>query len=87
MRNVAKRIIEANELKLKVYIPVYSDIAYVYLRSIRPSIEKDIISFKRTINENDQQTNSLCLTKVLFIEIMNNWIKRQNVFGERKFRF
>jgi hypothetical protein len=87
MRNVAKRIIEENELKLKVYIPVYSDIAHVYLRSIRSSIQKDILSFKRAISENDQQTNCLCLTKVLFIEIMNNWIKRQNVFGERKFRF
>jgi len=25
------------------------------------------------------------LAKIIFIEIMNNWIRKQNVFGERKF--
>jgi len=29
----------------------------------------------------------MCLTKILFIEIMNNWIRKQNVFGERKLIF
>jgi hypothetical protein len=85
MRNVAKRLIEKKELKLKIFWPVYSEMAHVFLRSEKSIMQNDLSLFKRKILENDQQTNSMCLEKVLFIEIMNNWIKKQNVFGKRKF--
>jgi len=85
MRNVAKRLIEKKELKLKVFWPAYSDTAYLFLRSIKSTKENNLQPFKRKIIENDQQTNSMCLSKILFIEIMNNWIRRQNVFGECMF--
>jgi len=87
MRNFAKRLIENKELKLKILWPVYSDMAYIFLRSIKSTEENSSQSLKRTIIENDQQSNALCLGKILFIEIMNNWIRKQNVFDERKLLF
>ncbi len=85
MRNVAKRLIEKKELKLKVCWPAYSNTAFLFLRSIKSTKENNLQPFKRKITENDQETNSMCLAKILFIEIMNNWIRRQNVFGECMF--
>ncbi|CAF4363869.1 unnamed protein product [Rotaria sp. Silwood2] len=82
MRNVAKRLIENKELKLKIFWPAYSDKAYLFLRSIKSTITNNSKLFKRDIIENDQQTDSMCLSKILFIEIMNNWIRQQNVFDE-----
>jgi hypothetical protein len=87
MRNVAKRLIEKKELKLKIYLPIHSDEGYLFLRPIKSTIENNLQLIKRKIIENDQQTDAMCLTKILFIEIMNNWIRKQNVFGERKLFF
>lgn len=87
LRNVAKQLIEKNELKLKIRWPVYSDTGHLFLRSIKSTIENNSQPFKRKIVEYDQETDAMCLTKILFIEIMNNWIRRQNIFGERKFLF
>ncbi|CAF3348810.1 unnamed protein product [Rotaria sp. Silwood1] len=81
IRNVAKKLIENKELKLKIFWPAYSDKGHLFLRSIKSTITNNLKLFKRDI-ENDQQTNSMCLSKILFIEIMNNWIRKQNVFGE-----
>lgn len=85
MRNVAMRLIENKELKLKIYCPLYSDKAQLFLRSINSACKNTVRLFKRDIIENDQETKLMCLPKILFIEIMNNWIQRQNVFGESKF--
>ena len=85
MRNAAKRLIENKELKLKIFVSAYSNMAHLFLRSIKSTISSNIRPLKRDIIENDQQTDSLCLRKVLFIEIMNCWIKRQNVLGNCKF--
>jgi hypothetical protein len=88
MRNFAKRLIENKEnkeLELKLFCPAYSDTAHLFLRSIKSTIPSKVYPIKREIIENDQQTDSMCLSKVLFIEIMNNWIRKQNVFGEGKY--
>ncbi len=87
MRNVAKRLIEKKELKLKIYCSPHSNMGHIFLRSIKSKIKTNLYIFKRQKIENDQQTNSMCLAKILFIEIMNNWIRKQNVFGERKFSY
>ncbi|UJR25524.1 hypothetical protein I4U23_006870 [Adineta vaga] len=78
MRNMAKRLLEENELKPKVYVSIYSEEGCLYFRSVKSTNEKTI---KRQIKA-DQQTDSMCLTKILFIEIMNNWIRKQNIFSE-----
>jgi hypothetical protein len=85
MRNMAKRLIENQELKLKIFWPAYSDTANLFLRSTKSTIQNTLQPFKREIIENDLQTNSMCLAKILFIEIMNNWLRKQNVFGECMF--
>ena len=82
MRNAAKQLVEKKELKLKIFKSAYNEIAHLFLRSIKSTMSNSLQPVKRNIIENDRQTNSLCLTKVLFIEIMNNWIRKQNVFGE-----
>ncbi|CAF3626328.1 unnamed protein product [Adineta steineri] len=79
MRNMAKRLMEENQLKLKIYLSDYFDKGCLFIRSIKPTNENSI---KREISEQDQQTNSIKLTKILFIEIMNYWIERQKIFDE-----
>ncbi|CAF0899767.1 unnamed protein product [Rotaria sordida] len=82
MRNITKRLIENNELKLKIFWPAYSDKAHLYLRSIKSTIINNLKLFKHDIIEYDQQTNPMSLSKILFIEIMNNWLRKQNIFGQ-----
>lgn len=84
MRNSAKQLLENKELRLKIFWPSYSDKAHLFLRSVKATYKNSSQLFKRDIIESDQQTNSMCLSKALFIEIMNNWIDKQNIFGECK---
>ena len=84
MRNVSKRLIEKKELKLKLLWPAYSQTAQLFLRSLRSTTSNDGQHLKRKIIEYDHPTKKMNLTKVLFIEIMNNWIRQQKLFGERK---
>lgn len=82
MRNMAKRLIDKNELKLKIIWPAYSETAQLFLRSIKSAASTNLQQIRRNIPERDHPTKEMGLTKVLFIEIMNNWIQRQNVFAE-----
>ncbi|CAF1932270.1 unnamed protein product [Rotaria magnacalcarata] len=82
MRNAAKRLLENKALKLKIFWPAFSDKAHLFLRSINSTSKNNSKLFKRDIIERDQQTDSMSLSKILFIEIMNEWIRRQNIFGE-----
>ncbi|CAF0936913.1 unnamed protein product [Adineta ricciae] len=79
MRNVAKRLLEENDLKLKVYVAPYAEEGRLFLRTIKSIGRKTI----KPLNvEPDIQTNTMCLIKILFIEIMNHWIQRQKIFGD-----
>lgn len=82
MRDMAKRLIENKELKLKLFISSYdTQFGQVYLRSIRAIGEKNVYAFKKDILERDQSTAQMLLSKILFIEIINNWMERQKIFG------
>ena len=87
MRRIAARLCEQNHLHLKTYCSAYSDAAYLFLRSIDATVQNQCYAIKRDIVERDRQTEFMCLSKVLFIEIMNYWIEQQLVFGACKFSF
>lgn len=87
MRNMAKRLVEKNELKLKILWPAYSETAQLFLRSIKPNMSHNTQQIRRIIAEPDHPTKEMSLAKILFIEIMNNWIQRQNIFAKGRLTF
>ena len=82
MRTAAKRLLNENKLTLKICCSIHDLNANLFIRSII-SIEKDEKnSLRRKIVKLDRETPAIPLTQALFIEIMNEWIVRQAIFGD-----
>ena len=87
MRRMAARLCEQNHLHVKTYCSAYSNTACLFLRSVDATVQNQFYVIKRDIVQRDRQTDFICLSKVLFIEIMNYWLEQQHVFGPCEFSF
>ena len=86
MRHAAQRLIDTKQLRLKILWPPYSDTAQLFLRPIESTKRSESSLLRRTIVKNDEPTPTMDPSKILFVEIMNDWIERQQIFGECKWR-
>lgn len=84
MRRAAQRLIDNAQLKLKIFWPPHSDEVQLFLRHAQSTKRTDSSLIRRTIVTKDQETPVINPSKILFIEIINAWIERQQIFGECK---
>ena len=84
MRKAAQQLIDNEQLKLKIFWPPHSNEVQLFLRHVQSTRRTDSSLIRRTIVTKDQETPVMDPSKVLFIEIMNAWIERQQIFGECK---